>query len=100
MKVNRNSRYHPSGVMAGREHDGLTDLAPDPAGTGTEGGNWVRWALAEYDPGAAFPGVLGRTTDEPGPAWPAGRRCPRRVPGAGTRWMRGYGRWVREILVW
>ena len=37
--------------------------------------------LAEYDPGAAFPGVLGRTTDEPGPAWPTGRRCPRRVPG-------------------
>ena len=20
--------------------------------------------------------------------------------GVGTRWMRGYGRWVREILVW
>jgi hypothetical protein len=37
--------------------------------------------LEEYAPGAAFPGVIGRTTDEPGPAWPTGRRCPRRVPG-------------------
>ena len=57
-------------------------------------------ALEEYDPGAAFPGVIGRTTDESSPAWPTGRRCLRRVPGVGTRWMRGYGRWVREILVW
>ena len=57
-------------------------------------------ALEEYDPGAAFPGVIGRATDEPSPAWPAGRRCLRRVPGVGTRWMRGYGRWVQEILVW
>jgi hypothetical protein len=32
--------------------------------------------LEEYGPGTAFPGVLGRTTEEPGPAWPAGRRCP------------------------
>jgi hypothetical protein len=37
--------------------------------------------LEEYAPGAAFPRVLGRTTEEPGPAWPAGRRFPRRVPG-------------------
>jgi hypothetical protein len=22
------------------------------------------------------------------------------VPGLGTRWKRGYGRWVRDILVW
>jgi Protein of unknown function (DUF2550) len=22
------------------------------------------------------------------------------VPGLGTRWKRGYGRWVREVLVW
>jgi hypothetical protein len=50
-------------------------------------------ALEEQDPGAAFPGVTGRMTDEPGPAWPTGRRFPRRVPGAGTGWMRGYGRW-------
>ena len=57
-------------------------------------------ALEEYDPGAAFPGVIGRATDESGPAWPTGRRCLRRVPGVGMRWMRGYGRWVREILVW
>ena len=45
--------------------------------------------LEEYAPGAAFPGVIGRTTNEPGPAWPTGRRCLRRVPGVGTRWMRG-----------
>ena len=57
-------------------------------------------ALEEYDPGAAFPGVTGWAADEPSPAWPTGRRCLRRVPGVGTRWMRGYGRWVREILVW
>jgi hypothetical protein len=56
-------------------------------------------ALEEYDPGAALPGVIGRATDESSPAWPTGRRCLRRVPGVGTRWMRGYGRWVREILV-
>jgi hypothetical protein len=82
--------------MAGREHDGLTDLAPDPAGTGTEGGSWVIWALEEYAPGTAFPGVIGRTAEEPGPAWPAGRRCLRRVPGAGDEvdarlWLLGSG---------
>ena len=27
-------------------------------------------ALSEYQPGAAFPGVIGRTTDESSPAWP------------------------------
>jgi Sulfatase len=27
-------------------------------------------ALQEYEPGAAFPGVIGRTTDESSPAWP------------------------------
>jgi arylsulfatase A-like enzyme len=27
-------------------------------------------ALTEYEPGAAFPGVIGRTTDESSPAWP------------------------------
>ena len=27
-------------------------------------------ALEEYDPGSAFPGVIGRTTDESSPAWP------------------------------
>ncbi len=26
--------------------------------------------LAEYEPGTAFPGVIGRTTDESSPAWP------------------------------
>ena len=57
-------------------------------------------ALEEYDPGAAVRGVIGRAADESSPAWPTGRRCLRRVPGVGMRWMRGYGRWVREILVW
>ena len=57
-------------------------------------------AVEEYDPGAAFPGVIGRTTERSSPAWPAGRRCLQWVPGAGARWMRGYGRWVREILIW
>jgi arylsulfatase A-like enzyme len=27
-------------------------------------------ALKEYEPGTAFPGVIGRTTDESSPAWP------------------------------
>jgi arylsulfatase len=27
-------------------------------------------ALEEYEPGAVFPGVIGRTTDESSPAWP------------------------------
>ena len=27
-------------------------------------------ALNEYEPGTAFPGVIGRTTDESSPAWP------------------------------
>ena len=27
-------------------------------------------ALEEYEPGSAFPGVIGRTTDESSPAWP------------------------------
>ena len=27
-------------------------------------------ALNEYKPGAAFPGVIGRTTSESSPAWP------------------------------
>jgi hypothetical protein len=38
--------------MAGREHDGLTDLARDPVGTGTEWGSWVReilvWTKAPF----------------------------------------------------
>jgi arylsulfatase A-like enzyme len=34
--------------------------------------------LSEYDSGAPFPGVIGRTTDESSPAWP---RTPRPAPG-------------------
>jgi hypothetical protein len=44
-------------------------------------------------------GVLARrrwVSDKPG----AFRIVDGEVPGLGTRWMRGYGRWVREILVW
>ena len=36
-------------------------------------------ALNEYKPGTAFPGVIGRTTDESSPAWPQPVRA---VPGA------------------
>ena len=39
--------------------------------------------LEELDPGVAFPGVIGRTTDESSPAWPTGRRCPGRCRGSG-----------------
>jgi arylsulfatase A-like enzyme len=35
--------------------------------------------LNEYEQGTAFPGVIGRTTDESEPAWPASRRA---KPGA------------------
>jgi arylsulfatase A-like enzyme len=34
--------------------------------------------LSEYEPGAAFPGVIGRTTDVSSPAWPV---TPRPAPG-------------------
>jgi arylsulfatase A-like enzyme len=36
-------------------------------------------ALKEYKPGTAFPGVIGRTTDESSPAWPQPVRA---LPGA------------------
>ena len=48
-------------------------------------------------------GVLARrrwVSDEPGAFGGAIRITGGGVPGLGTRWMRGYGRWVREILVW
>jgi cyanate permease len=48
-------------------------------------------------------GVLARrrwVSDEPGAFGEAIRITGGGVPGLGTRWMRGYGRWVREILVW
>src|SRR5438094_198738 len=35
--------------------------------------------LTEYEPGTAFPGVIGRTTEESSPAWP---RPLRAKPGA------------------
>ena len=35
-------------------------------------------ALNEYESGATFPGVIGRTTDESAPAWPKPTRA---VPG-------------------
>jgi arylsulfatase A-like enzyme len=38
----------------------------------------VEVALSEYEPGAAFPGVIGRTTDVSSPAWP---RSARPAPG-------------------
>ena len=47
-------------------------------------------------------GVLARrrwVSDEPGAFGGAIRITGGEVPGLGTRWMRGYGRWVREILV-
>src|SRR5215218_3795341 len=37
---------------------------------GVWGGEMGRMALNEYKPGAAFPGVIGRTTSESSPAWP------------------------------
>ena len=37
-------------------------------------------AVVEYPEGAAFPGVIGRTTDESSPAWPAPVRAPKGSP--------------------
>jgi arylsulfatase len=36
--------------------------------------------INEYDPGAAFPGVIGRTADESSPAWPAPVRAAEGAP--------------------
>jgi arylsulfatase A-like enzyme len=36
--------------------------------------------LNEYEPGAAFPGVIGRTTDESTAGWPASRRAKKDAP--------------------
>ena len=36
--------------------------------------------IVEYPAGAAFPGVIGRTTDESSPAWPALTRAPKGTP--------------------
>ena len=37
-------------------------------------------AVVEYEPGAAFPGVIGRTADESSPAWPAPVRAREGAP--------------------
>jgi arylsulfatase len=37
-------------------------------------------ALDEYEPGTAFPGVIGRTTDESSPAWPRPLRAEAGAP--------------------
>ena len=37
-------------------------------------------AIVEYGPGAAFPGVIGRTADESTPAWPAPVRAREGAP--------------------
>ena len=36
--------------------------------------------IVEYEPGTAFPGVIGRTADESSPAWPAPVRAPKDTP--------------------
>ena len=37
-------------------------------------------AVVEYEQGAAFPGVIGRTAEESTPAWPAPVRAPEGAP--------------------
>ena len=39
--------------------------------------------VVEYEPGKAFPGVIGRTVDESSPAWPAPVRPKDGTPNAG-----------------
>jgi hypothetical protein len=56
---------------------------------------WVIVALLAF--------VLGRkrwVSRQPGAFKGAIRVVEGDVPGLGARWKRGYGRWVREILVW
>jgi hypothetical protein len=48
-------------------------------------------------------GVLSRkrwVSHQPGAFKGAIRVVEGDVPGLGTKWKRGYGRWVRDILVW
>ena len=48
-------------------------------------------------------GVLSRKrwiTRQPGAFRGAVRVVDGEVPGLGVKWKRGYGRWVRDILVW
>jgi hypothetical protein len=40
--------------------------------------------VVEYPPGAAFPGVIGRTADESTPAWPAPVRARESALTCGT----------------
>jgi arylsulfatase len=58
----------PHGTMGGRQEK--------RAG---EGGGGGQMAVHEYKPGAAFPGVIGRTADVSTPAWPQPVRA---TPGA------------------
>jgi arylsulfatase A-like enzyme len=37
-------------------------------------------SIVEYQPGATFPGVIGRTAEESSPAWPAPLRAPKGAP--------------------
>lgn len=40
--------------------------------------------IVEYQPGTPFPGVIGRTTDESSPAWPAPIRAKTGAPNVLT----------------
>src|ERR1700747_1532074 len=46
----------------------------------TTGRREIRMAIIEYEPGAAFPGVIGRTAEESTPAWPAPVRAREGAP--------------------
>ena len=48
-------------------------------------------AVVEYPEGTAFPGVIGRTTDESSPAWPAPVRASKGVPQRPVRRPRRHG---------
>jgi arylsulfatase A-like enzyme len=43
-------------------------------------GKILKMSLREYEPGAPFPGEIGRTTDESSPAWPRPLRAPAGAP--------------------
>src|SRR3954471_17305720 len=74
LPVHREEDLHPAGMSI---HRAATCWVSREAGRGREEDGLM--AFSEYKPGSAFPGVIGRTTDESTPAWPQPLRA---TPGA------------------
>ena len=68
----------PAPSVAGDAGSGLA--AQDMGQNGGRAARVVYMPVVEYGPGAAFPGVIGRTADESTPAWPAPVRAHEGAP--------------------